>query len=647
MDEKEKNLYDDNTLENDDTLEERDGVKYETNDNWQFDAEAPSLNNDWFEADNSENAEEEAEPESEESVGAEEPVEEEPATEEPAGEAPISEEASVYEEQLGNDESVDEVKKKKLPIKYILIALAAVIVIAIVAVFGVRYFTVPNGKEGNKANPASVVATVDGTKVSLGMYNLYFSSIVNQYEQYANYGYYNLDTNSDYSTQYTTDKDGNEISWLELFEKEAMDQVKTYTAYWNAAKKEGITLSQTQQDIIDEQIENLKTSASEKEQSLNEYISDTFGEYCTEDTVRLYMEQYYIAANYTGKFTIDNPVTDEEISAYYDEHKGDYLQINFSYIAIEYDSSTDEAKAESEKTLEEYMAKITDRQSIIDLVPIVYKDYIDNDIQSYLEYNQTATKDDALKEITASYEQNVDASIYANQSPFDDETNDWLFDENQPVGSLNRYVDSEAGYAYIILKTEQPTRLEDENYAVRHILIQPEADDDTPTDEATGKPIYTDEQWAAAEEQANKILDDYNNGDKTEYAFALLAEEYTTDTASTSAGSSNAFGGLYEAVALGEMVPEFEDWATDKSRVYGDTGIVKSDYGYHIMFFIYDRPSFEAQVITDARKAKLDSMIESAELDLHESVINKANDKFLETKKADKEAQAQTTNTAE
>ncbi|MCH5321195.1 MAG: peptidylprolyl isomerase [Eubacterium sp.] len=641
MDEKEKNLYDDNPLEadvnqqNDDTLEERDGVKYETNDSWQFEAEAPTLSSDLFETDdNSENTEEEI-AESENSVN-----------EEPVDEDSVDEEA-VNEEPLGDGETVVESVAKKLLIKYGLIAIAAVIVIAIVAVFGVRYFTVPNGKEGKMMNPASAVATVDGTKVSLGMYNLYFSSIVNQYEQYAYYGYYDLDPTVDYSMQHTTDKDGNEISWLDFFENEALEQIKRYTVYCNAAKEEGITLSQAQQDIIDEQIKNLKTSASEAEQSLDEYLSDTFGEYCTEATVRLYMEQYYVAANYIGKFTIDNPLTDEEITAYYDEHKSDYLQINFSYLATEYDSSSDEAKAESEKTVSDYTSKITDRQSILDLVPVVYKEYIDADVQSAMEYDETLSKEDASKEVIERYEENVDASIYANQSPFDDEINAWLFDESQPIGSVKSYIDSEAGYAYILLKTEQPTRLEDETYAVRHILIQPEADDDTPTDETTGQPIYTDEQWAAAEEKANKILEDYNNGEKTEYAFALLAEEYTTDTASTSAGSGNAFGGLYEAVTLGEMVPDFEAWATDKSRVYGDTGIVMSDYGYHIMFFIYDRPSYEAQVIIDARNAKLDSMIEAAELDLHESVINKANDKFLEAKKADNEAQAQTTDTEE
>jgi len=34
------------------------------------------------------------------------------------------------------------------------------------------------------------------------------------------------------------------------------------------------------------------------------------------------------------------------------------------------------------------------------------------------------------------------------------------------------------------------------------------------------------------------------------------------------------------------MVPEFNDWCFDASRAYGDTGLVKTTYGYHVMYFV-------------------------------------------------------------
>jgi hypothetical protein len=34
------------------------------------------------------------------------------------------------------------------------------------------------------------------------------------------------------------------------------------------------------------------------------------------------------------------------------------------------------------------------------------------------------------------------------------------------------------------------------------------------------------------------------------------------------------------------MVDEFNDWCFDSARKTGDTDIVKTEYGYHIMYFI-------------------------------------------------------------
>lgn len=108
---------------------------------------------------------------------------------------------------------------------------------------------------------------------------------------------------------------------------------------------------------------------------------------------------------------------------------------------------------------------------------------------------------------------------------------------------------------------------------VRHILITPEA---TQEGEET---VITDEAWNSAETKAQAILDQWNAGKKTEESFAELANKESSDP------GSNTNGGLYEAVREGQMVPEFNDWCFDGSRKVGDTGIVKTTYGYHIMYF--------------------------------------------------------------
>ncbi|MDE5964395.1 MAG: peptidylprolyl isomerase, partial [Eubacterium sp.] len=575
-------------------LENRDGVNYETSDNWQFEAEAPTLSNDLFDG--------------EVDLPAQKP-----------SSGPIEYQSPAVQAEVKDS------RKKEL-LHFIPTALLVLAIAVMLVVLGVRYYTVPNGKEGKMMNPASVVATVDGTKVSIGMFNYYYSSMVSYHESYASYGYFDLDTAKDYDSQYTTDADGNKITWKDYFEQETLKEIEQLTAYYTAAVKAGVQLTDAQKETIDSQIESLKTSASSQNVSLDEYISKNFGEYCSEDTLRLMLEQYYITANYKGKLATETQISQDEIDAHFAENKSKYNTINFSYLMLEYDSTDDQTKEKSQKAVDDYLNKITDRDSIIDLVPEVYKDLIDQEAANAMASDEDMTQEDAENSDISYYEQRIDATVTGSDTPFSDEINEWLFSDDTPVGSKNSYIDESTGNAYLILKTEKAKLLDDETYSVRHILIQPE-EEGTETDES-GNAKYSEEQMESAKSKAEEILKEFNSGDKTEYSFALLAEQNSTDTGSTSAGSNGAFGGLYEGVSLGQMVPSFEEWSIDSQRKYGDTDIVESDFGYHIMFFVNNCPAYEAQIISELKNDKINDIAEKADIKHHDKIIEKAINNF-------------------
>lgn len=605
LNENEEKLTDINNDSVDSGLEEKDGVKYETSDNWEFDAKAPTLDENLV----MENQDY--------SISFDKVSEPKPT-------------------QALDNSNDNKIVINKEPLKFIPLAIFLAAVIAVVATFGVRYYTVPNGKEGKYMNPASVVATVDGQKISIGMYDYYYASIVSYYEQYASYGYYSLDTTKDYSKQYTTDDDGNKISWQKFFETEALKEVEQITTYYSKALEEGVTLTSTQKKTIDKQISTLKDSASQNDVSLDQYIKANFGTYCSEDTIRIMLEQYYLSANYKGKFKSETKVTDNDVDKYYNDHKNDYKKIEFYYIASPYDATDDNSKNESIKTAEKIMAKMKDKKSVIALVPEVYSSYIDSQVKSSMEQDSTLTEKKAREEAVKSYESNVVTTVSGSDSPFDDKMNTWLFSDDTKVGSKKYYIDENAKYIYIVLKTSKASVEEDETYTVRHILVAPESGSNS-SSSTSEKTEYTDEQWAAAKKKADSILAKFNKTDKSEYEFAKLAEQYSTDSASTSSGSNDSFGGLYESVTLGQMVPDFEKWSIDDSRKYGDTGIVKSDYGYHIMFFINDCHEYQSKIIAQIKSDRLSNMIDKAEIKVHENAIKKAVDK----EKAAKEAAAE------
>ena len=112
-------------------------------------------------------------------------------------------------------------------------------------------------------------------------------------------------------------------------------------------------------------------------------------------------------------------------------------------------------------------------------------------------------------------------------------------------------------------------------YDVRHILIEVEGG----TKDENGKTTYTDDEWEACRAKAQKLLDQWLAGEHTEETFAELAQNHSADT------GSSANGGLYTDLDKDTtFVDEFVDWYMDENRKVGDYGLIKTTYGYHIMY---------------------------------------------------------------
>lgn len=132
---------------------------------------------------------------------------------------------------------------------------------------------------------------------------------------------------------------------------------------------------------------------------------------------------------------------------------------------------------------------------------------------------------------------------------------------------------------------------------VRHVLLQPEGGE-TGED---GYPVFTDEAWEACRVKVEEIYNQWQQGDMSEESFAQLAMDYSAD------GNAST-GGLYENVYEGQMVQAYNDWCFDTSRRVGDHGLVKTPYGYHIMFFCGSRNAVEV----DLRGSKTEDLVNEA-----------------------------------
>lgn len=142
----------------------------------------------------------------------------------------------------------------------------------------------------------------------------------------------------------------------------------------------------------------------------------------------------------------------------------------------------------------------------------------------------------------------------------------------------------------------------DDKYVdVRHVLIMPEGADSSTIRSET----FSEEAWETSRVKAEELLAQWEKGDKTEDSFAALAMENSQD------GSASS-GGLYTDVTEGQMVEAFNDWCFDESRKPGDYGIVETEFGYHLMYFVDSRPVWKEYAKSDLSNERANQLLNDA-----------------------------------
>ena len=153
----------------------------------------------------------------------------------------------------------------------------------------------------------------------------------------------------------------------------------------------------------------------------------------------------------------------------------------------------------------------------------------------------------------------------------------WIIGSDRAAGDTT-VAESTSGYyvAYYVSRTGNDYATVD----ARHILIKPDtiSQDDYTTDEDYQAALTAADE--AAKAKADEIYTQWKSGEMTEDSFAALADQYSGDT------GSNTNGGLYENIYKGQMLTQFNDWVFDASRKTGDTDIVQTSVGYHIIYYI-------------------------------------------------------------
>lgn len=403
-------------------------------------------------------------------------------------------------------------------------------------------------------------------------YSQYLNNIYSYAQQYAMYGMnIGIDpTKSPDEQNYGTDADGKEMLLSDYLKNETISALQSYKILYAEALKAGYKLTDDEQKSIDDQVEELRNTAAENKYSLNAYLKASYGKGINEKFLRKQLEMQNIVSRYqsdTSKKLTDS-YSAADIKAVYDKDHSAYNAVDARTLsfAIETltakDGETSEQLAARQKAA---AAKVKSEAEAALKACTGEKAFLEqakkknSSTENYDAESATALNEAAKSTITS----------YVSE-----DAAKWAFDSARKAGDVKLFeVGSDGNVtSYVILYINKGS------YApmasnVRHILI-------SFTDNASSSSEATDEQKKAAKASADKIYKEWQSGAKTEDSFAALAKEKSKDTGSA------ADGGLISGItSSANYVESFRNWATDSSRKVGDTGIVESEYGYHIMFY--------------------------------------------------------------
>jgi len=458
-------------------------------------------------------------------------------------------------------------EKKKLRKEYASITAIAVAVLAVILAVALIVIQINTKPLNDTISVVSDVYEIDNAMMGYFLYSNY-NTFVNNYSSYLQY--YGLDTTKTLKSQkYGTG------TWFDYFLNQTKAQVTEYILLAEEASQKGYTVTTEE---IDNEINTLRDLGKKQGYTLPTFIKYVYCDGVDEDAIRRALEISMLATKYRTILVEGFEFTDEEIVKYKDDNPASYLMadfISYTFTTEVTDNMTeDEIKAANEQT--KLLADALAENKGFD----EFKAAVKNIIKS-----KDSTKEDSA--VDTEVEKLITEEYYYNTS---NELGKWIFDKETKVGDTFVYAETNK-YTVYCLKTA--TYLdENETVNVRHILFS-----------ATK---YGSD--SAAKAKAEEIKAQFLAGTKDAAAFGALAKQYNEDT------GSKELGGLYKNVTKGYMVSEFDEWIFNEERVAGDVEIVKTTYGYHLIYFEGEGLiSWKADVLNALQQQKFTQYISDLE----------------------------------
>ena len=380
-------------------------------------------------------------------------------------------------------------------------------------------------------------------------------------------------------------------TWFDYFLESTLETVNEVLSICEAAKAAGFEMPEDVEASIDSALDSFESSATQAGMTVEEYFRQNLGEVVTPDVLRSLLEKSYYAQAYINYCVEQIDVSDAALEAAYDADPNTADTVDFVIFYLDPQSLITDSEDTSAETETSADSEDDDAQAKLDAA-------MNKCRVEATEIAKAETKDDLIAAARNTFSKvfkledtDIDSLVQSAEYTAQPYSGDVVTKKIFTLADGETFVveDEADGVVYVGMLIKRNGRDESASTrSVRHILFT----HDTYADDTKVKEVY--DQWVAD----GATIED----------FITLAAEYSEDPGSAESG------GLYEGVAPGEMVDEFNDWLFDTERVVGDHAIVESaSYGWHIMYFEADgEPAWKTTVKTYLQNAESERVVTSA-----------------------------------
>ena len=413
--------------------------------------------------------------------------------------------------------------------------------------------------------------------------NAYYSQIQSQYGEYAFLyaGILGLDLNRPLDQQEHPDEE--DLTWAGFFVRNAIDKAQRLYSLYLKATEVGHKLTDEESKAVESTMQNLDLYAKYYYgySSLESYLRACYGNSATEESYHEYETIKAMAESYYNKHYEGLEYDNDDYREFEKDKKEDYNAYTFSSYQILVNSYLDSKDGTKD---EEGNINYTDAQ----LDAARKAALADAEALANGKYKDIAAFDKAIAALKVN-EKKKDVASTLNKNQLggknipNEDLRKWIA-ESRKEGDLTiipitakEEDDKEVITGYYVVRYESMTENLEQMVNIRHILL-----DIKTVKDKDGKQVFDEIDKAKVLKDAEKILDDFRNGkDTSAEEFGEIAKKKSVDGTKTNGGIVKD---LYPGM-VGDALKDFEAWCFADGRKAGDTDIVLSDHGYHIIYF--------------------------------------------------------------